>query len=172
MPAGLDANGLQNNGGPLVGASGNSQPLLTIALLANSLAIDAGSNSLVPAGLTTDERGFNRIVNNTVDIGAYEFQPPATMTVIISSLNPSVLGQSVTFSASVTPLAPGSNGIQGNVTFLDNGTPLITVALTNGTGNFTTTGLAAGTHTITAEYVGFTLGDSHSAQARTRSFKS
>jgi Ca2+-binding RTX toxin-like protein len=64
----LDTNGLQNNGGPT----------LTMALLAGSPAIGKGSNSLVPAGLTTDERGagFSRLVGK-VDIGAYEF--PADM---------------------------------------------------------------------------------------------
>jgi hypothetical protein len=36
--------------------------------------IDAGSNSLIPAGITTDQRGDPRISNGTVDIGAVEFQ--------------------------------------------------------------------------------------------------
>ena len=68
---GLDPNGLQNNGGPTQ----------TIALLTTSPAIDAGSNALAvdPATgqpLLYDQRGpgFPRIVNGTVDIGAYEFQ--------------------------------------------------------------------------------------------------
>ncbi|VUX55676.1 protein of unknown function [uncultured Woeseiaceae bacterium] len=32
-----------------------------------------GSNALIPAETITDQRGFLRIVNGTVDIGAYEF---------------------------------------------------------------------------------------------------
>ena len=56
-------------------------PTLTIALLAGSPALDHGSNALaVDASgkpLTTDQRGFARIFNGTVDIGAYEAQPPA-----------------------------------------------------------------------------------------------
>ena len=61
---------LQNNGGAT----------LTHALLAGSPAINAGKNSLVPAGITTDQRGagFNRIFNGVIDIGAYEVQPPPT----------------------------------------------------------------------------------------------
>jgi hypothetical protein len=43
-----------------------------MALLPGSPAIDAGNNSLIPAGITTDQRGFARIVNGTVDIGAFE----------------------------------------------------------------------------------------------------
>src|SRR5208283_3841093 len=63
---------------------------------------DAGSNTLA-AGLAFDERGpgFPRIINNIVDIGAYEYHPPATTTTIVSSLNPSQVGQNVTFTATV-----------------------------------------------------------------------
>jgi hypothetical protein len=61
---GLDSKGLQDNGGPTQ----------TIALVAGSPAIDAGSDLLIPAGTTTDQRGFPRIANGTVDIGAFEVQ--------------------------------------------------------------------------------------------------
>jgi hypothetical protein len=46
----------------------------THALPAGSAAIDAGENSSIPGGVTTDQRGagFPRIVNKIVDIGAYE----------------------------------------------------------------------------------------------------
>jgi hypothetical protein len=63
-------------------------PTRTIALLADSPAIDAGLN---PDGLTADQRGFGpRAVNGTADIGAFEFdavpivptQPPPTSTLM------------------------------------------------------------------------------------------
>jgi hypothetical protein len=54
---------LQNNGGPTS----------THALLAGSPAIDKGSDALVPAGVTTDQRGLARIVGSAVDIDAFEF---------------------------------------------------------------------------------------------------
>ncbi len=46
-----------------------------MALLPGSPAIDAGNNDLIPSGVTTDQRGTGdpRIVNGTVDIGAFEF---------------------------------------------------------------------------------------------------
>jgi hypothetical protein len=62
----LNIGPLQNNGGLV----------LTDALLAGSVAIDKGNNALVPPGVTTDARGpgFKRIVNGTVDVGAFELQ--------------------------------------------------------------------------------------------------
>lgn len=43
-------------------------------LAAGSPAIGAGNNSLIPSGVTTDFDGNPRIVNGTVDMGAYERQ--------------------------------------------------------------------------------------------------
>ena len=52
-------------------------PTQTMALRPGSPAIDAGSNALAvgPDGkpLLTDQRGYYRIFNGTVDIGAYEY---------------------------------------------------------------------------------------------------
>jgi hypothetical protein len=54
----------------------NGGPTMTLALLLDSPAIDAGSNDLIPAGVQFDQRGpgFQRIANGTVDIGAFEVQ--------------------------------------------------------------------------------------------------
>jgi hypothetical protein len=52
-------------------------PTQTMALLPGSPAIDAGNNALIPAGVTTDQRGYARTFNGTVDIGPYEVQPIA-----------------------------------------------------------------------------------------------
>jgi hypothetical protein len=52
-------------------------PTPTIALLASSPALNHGSNALAAAaGLITDQRGFARVFNGVVDIGAYEAQLP------------------------------------------------------------------------------------------------
>jgi len=80
--------GVANPGlGPLAYYGGPTQ---TIALLPGSPAIDKGSNALAVdpmtgLPLTTDQRGpgFLRIVNGTVDIGAYEFLPAASDTVAV-----------------------------------------------------------------------------------------
>ncbi|MBC1222617.1 CSLREA domain-containing protein [Nostoc sp. UCD121] len=63
---------LQNNGGAT----------FTHALLADSPALNAGNNSLVPPDVTTDQRsaGFDRLSDVAVDIGAYEVQPSIIIT--------------------------------------------------------------------------------------------
>jgi hypothetical protein len=67
-----------------------------------------------------------------------------------SSLNPSVVGQSVTLTVTVNSAATGT------VQFIDNGTLLATVNLASGVAQLTTSSLAQGTHPITAIYSGDT----------------
>jgi hypothetical protein len=50
----------------------NGGPTPTMALFVGSPAIDAGDNGVSPGD--TDQRGLPRIVNGTIDIGAYEVQ--------------------------------------------------------------------------------------------------
>src|SRR5262249_618158 len=74
-------------------------------------------------------------------------------TALASSVNPSVFGQSVTFTATVTSGSPGTP--TGSVTFKDSGTTLGTGAL-NGSAmaTFSTSTLTGGTHSITGVYGG------------------
>ncbi len=79
----------------------------------------------------------------------------STTTAVASSVNPSGFGQSVTFTATVTGLVLTPTG---TVTFKDGATTLGTGTL-NGSGQatFSTTTLAAGSHSITAVYGGDTI---------------
>ncbi len=88
-----------------------------------------------------------------------------TSVSLISSANPSTFGQSVSFTATVTPSGGGTP--TGNVEFFDGTTLLGTVALA-GSGlstsalapnqaELTTSTLSQGTHSITAVYNGDTL---------------
>jgi hypothetical protein len=78
-----------------------------------------------------------------------------TSTTVISSLNPSVRGQSMTFTATVTATTPGSGTPTGTVTFKDGQTTLGTRTLNGlGVATYTTTSLSRGTHSITAIYGG------------------
>ena len=63
------------NVNPLLGTLGDyGGPTQTFPLSPGSPAIDAGNQSLVPAGIATDQRGFSRFVNGATDIGAFEVQ--------------------------------------------------------------------------------------------------
>jgi predicted outer membrane repeat protein len=58
----------------LAGLANNGGPTRTHAVTAGSPLSNAGSNALIPAGMTTDQRGpgFPRISGSSVDIGAFE----------------------------------------------------------------------------------------------------
>ncbi|GAC1475360.1 MAG: hypothetical protein NVSMB9_27710 [Isosphaeraceae bacterium] len=77
----------------------------------------------------------------------------ATTTRLTSSPEPSTVGQSVTFTATVTKNVAGS--LSGNVTFREGTTVLGTRPISaDGLATFVTSTLAAGPHTITAVYGG------------------
>jgi hypothetical protein len=82
----------------------------------------------------------------------------ASTTTLSSSADPSDVGQTVTFTATVAPASPGSGAPSGMVTFQEGSNVLAQVPLSsNGTASFATSGLSAGDHTITAVYVSDTV---------------
>jgi PhoPQ-activated pathogenicity-related protein len=108
------------------------------------VAVYNGDNNF--QGSTADDSALPQVVNTA-----------ATTTGIRSSLNPSVVGNTVTFTATVRTSAPGSGIGTGTVTFKDFGNILGTGSL-DGTGvaTFTTSSLAVGNHAISAAYGGDT----------------
>ena len=89
----IDLSDLQSHGGPTE----------TLALLSDGPATDAGSNILIPidpntsTAFTTDQRGtgFDRIVNGTVDIGAFEVQPTTPYENWITASFPGVIDPAI-----------------------------------------------------------------------------
>src|SRR5262249_26284707 len=75
-------------------------------------------------------------------------------TAVSSSMDPSVFGQSVTFTATVSPLSPATGTATGTVTFLDSGVSIASKTLSSGSANFSTSSLAVGKHFITVSYAG------------------
>jgi hypothetical protein len=151
---------------PVTGASfsGNSPVVVTLGAT-DDLSGVASTVYQLDGGSVTDYLGpFNVAVggNHTITFhstdvaGNVEATESANFTVlgksttaVTSSLNPSTYGQSVTFTASVTPATA-----TGTVTFQDGAATLGTVTLAAGKARFTTAALTAGAHSIIGVYSG------------------
>lgn len=118
-------------------------------LTPGSMAVDNG----IDAGVYTDLDGEPRPQGSGYDIGAYELDDSIPLVVVTSSSNPAMLGQTVTFTATVTS---GAGTPTGNVTFFIDGASQSPVTLVNGEATFSTASLTLGNHTVAANYSGDT----------------
>lgn len=76
--------------------------------------------------------------------------PSSVAVSLVTGSNPSIVGDTLVFSATITP-----NTANGAVQFFDGTTPLSgPIQLSNGAASFSTPGLALGTHSITVRYTG------------------
>ncbi len=133
----------------------NGGPSETMALSINSPAVGAG-NLAAASGLKQDQRGLPRLRNNnSLDIGAYELQDSEKTTTSLAKNTsaPITYGQSVTFTATLAVVSPGSGTPTGTIKFENGSTVIGTVALNNGIATLTTT-LPAGSNSIKAVYSG------------------
>ncbi len=131
---------------------------LTTVALANGRASFSTSTLAVGAhAISVGYGGAAGYLGSSSATSSQQVNQDATTSKVSSSSNPSVLGRSVTFTATVRAASPGSGTPTGSVTFLDGGTPLGSATLSGGVATFTATGLAAGSHSITVSYGG----DSH-----------
>jgi uncharacterized repeat protein (TIGR03803 family) len=96
--------------------------------------------------------GDATFLGSTSNLVSQVVSKATTTTTLASSLDPSSSGQSVTFTASVTPQFSGT--VTGKISFYDGTTLLKTASMTKGTAKLTTSTLAVGSHTITATYNG------------------
>ena len=118
-----------------------------VATLSTS-ALAAGSHQL-----TATYGGDSSFSSSTSTTLPYTVNKAGTSTTVSSSSPTINQGQSVTFTASVSSTA----GIPtGTVTFFSDGTSLGSASLSSGQAQLSTSGLAAGSHTITATYNGDT----------------
>jgi len=125
--------------------------LATVAVSSNqavhaTAALLAGAHSLSATYTATGAfvGSFSTAVTHTVT-GA------TTTTTLTSSASSVVAGTDVSFTATVTGGTP-----TGSVLFRDGAITLGTVTLSGSTAGLTTSGLSAGTHAITASYLGST----------------
>ncbi len=111
-----------------------------------SLSVGSHSITGVYSGDATFVGSTSAAVTQVVSKGT-------TATALSSTLNPSVEGSSVTFTATVSPVT--GVGLQsGTVQFFDGAVSLGSPALSGGQASVTLSTLAAGVHSITAVYSG------------------
>jgi hypothetical protein len=139
------------DGAAVLGTATVSGELATVSV--STLSVGAHSITAVYSGDANTAPGNSAALAETVN------KIPSSVT-LISSLNPAVVGQSVTFTAAVAP-----SGATGAVQFLDGATALATVTLSGGTASLSTAVLAVGTHTIAAIYSGDAITSSSTSAA-------
>ncbi len=153
---GVDGNqvGVANPG--LGTLANNGGPTQSIALLPGSPAIAAGNTAFVAPG-ATDQRGFPRIVNGTVDLGAYEVQSAAASTLAGTGMPTSVQAGTVVTITVTALTATGSvaTGYTGTLHFTSSDPQAVLPAdypfssSDSGTHTFSITLKTAGTQSIT-----------------------
>jgi uncharacterized repeat protein (TIGR03803 family) len=130
------------NGSATVGnasLSGGVAMLSVSTLPAGTLSITADYGGDAPSK-TSKSSPLTQVVNRA-----------SSTTAVVSSKNPSLPGQTVKFTATVTsPTATPT----GSVTFMDGSTALATKTLAKGKASYSTSTLGAGAHNITAIYEG------------------
>jgi hypothetical protein len=136
-------------------ASGTVQ-FLDGAMLLGTAALSNGSAAFTATGLSAGAHSITAVYDGDANttgsssaaVSVTVSKAAATVTVA-SSANPSTVGQSVTFTATVTPPAA-----TGSVQFLDGATPIGTGTLSGGSASVSAPALTAGSHSITAVYSG------------------
>ncbi|MFC8551792.1 beta strand repeat-containing protein, partial [Streptomyces sp. NPDC057273] len=134
---------------------GDGSPTETVTLVNGSAVVThaytgaAGSPYTVTAtyGGNGDFTGSSGTDTHSVDVAA-------TTTAVTSAPDPSVFGEPVTITATVTPTAPGAGTPGGTVFFDIGGGPVLDAPVVDGTATVVTDALTVGTHTITATYTG------------------
>src|SRR2546425_2990603 len=113
-------------------------------------ALSVGTHSITAAYL-----GDGNFLTSTSTAVSQVVNKAATSTSLTSSANPSVFGQSVTFTATVAAVSPGAGTPTGAVNFLDGATVIGTGTLNAArTATFSTGALSVATHSFTATYLG------------------
>jgi virginiamycin B lyase len=131
---------------PQVLVTGVGQP-------AGSIALTYTATAPLPLGGTDTITAQNAPAGPTlILVDTYTFTIP-TSTSLVSSLNPAQVGQSVTYTATVSPTPSG-----GTISFVDNGSPspgCSSLAVSGATASCSVTYASTGSHNIVATYSGF-----------------
>ena len=145
-------------------ASGSGIPTGTVTFNDGATALGTGTLSggiatFMTSGLGAGAHSITALYGGDASFGGgaspvltQTINKAASSTSVTSSNNSSNRGAAVTFTATVTSSATGTP--TGTVTFQEGAAALGTGTLSGGKATFTTSGLTAGTHSITAIYGG------------------
>lgn len=118
---------------------------LTTAATQNSAA---GTYPITASGAASQNYSFTFVA------GTLTINQALSGGVVTSSANPALPGASVTFTATLNAVAPGAGSPDGMVNFRIDGVVAGSGTLSGGVATFTTSSLAHGSHTVSAEYAG------------------
>jgi len=130
------------------GEDTNSLTSLATITTTATAASNVGSYPITASGATSPNYSFV-YVDGTLTI-----TQALSSAVVTTSANPAPTGSSVTFTATLSAVAPGAGSPDGTVNFRIDGTVLGSGNLVGGVATFTTSALAHGSHTVKAEYAG------------------
>jgi uncharacterized delta-60 repeat protein len=138
-----------DNGNAIAGCTAVTVTSNTVTCITNALTTGAHTN------ITAAYSGSANFEGSTSSAFSHTVNMADTSGVVTSSVNPSIGGQSVTFTATFAVSGAGAGTPAGNVDFLDGVNPICTAkTLTLGAATCTTTALSIGSHSITAVYAG------------------
>jgi hypothetical protein len=138
--------------GTLSSWSGGSETGCTGQVQFTTSSLVAGTHAI-----TTSYNGDTNFSGSTSPQWTQTVNPVSTLsttTTLTSSVNPSVYGQSMTFTATVTPKTGGRGTPTGTVTFYYDGSTYTGTLDASGSATFSTSALSVGNHSITAVYGG------------------
>lgn len=131
------------------------------ATLVGTGLVSGGVATLTTSAWTLGSHALKAVYNadaqftgSTSPVITQSVNQAGTTTALNSAPNPSVSGQTITLTASVTAVAPGSGTPTGTVGFFDGATLLGTSVVSGGVALLTTNRLSVGTHNLTALYHG------------------
>ena len=128
----------------------------TVTLTNGTAVLSTSSLALGSHSLTASYGGSTELKASTSPAATQTVNQISTKTLLSVSPNPSTLKQSVTLTATVSAVAPGTGTPTGTITFKDGTTTLGTAALANGTAALAVSSLSLGSHSLTAAYAGAT----------------
>ncbi len=146
--------------GVVVGSSsiapGDSVTFTYTSAAFSSANAAVGQTFIASGVLISGTDAGNYTLASTDAYGTADITPAPTTTTLVSSLNPSFVGDNVTFTATVSNSNSLSIPDGDTVDFLDDGSVIGSGYTSSGVATFSTSDLAAGNHPITAHYLGST----------------